>query len=304
LNEMVDVNFQRYGSNFLKDAKSPEEAKAKLREKILEEQASLGARKDAINFAAKVFDATNPPRSENLEQMAKSNGLPVQISAPFDRDQPPKELDITPDFTRTAFNLSAEEPFAQPIMGRDGVYVIGFYKRLPSELPTFDSVRDKVSFDYKYSQALTLARKAGAEFDKLATNGLAQGKTFEAACAEAKVKPVTLPPFSLSTKELPEVESHLRLDQFKQIAFGTLPGKTSGFQPTLDGGIDLFVKSKMPPDETKLKTELPNFVAYVRQSRQREAFELWFRKEAEKSLRDVPYFRQKEQQMGARSAKS
>jgi hypothetical protein len=104
---------------------------------------------------------------------------------------------------------------------------------------------------------------------------------------------------------LPEVEEHLRLDQFKQVAFGTQPGKISGFQPTLDGGLDVYVRSKVPPDDLKLKTELPNFVAYVRQSRQREAFELWFRHEAEKSLRDIPYFRQKEQQqMGARNAKS
>jgi len=304
LNEIVEANFQRYGSNYLKDAKSPEEAKAKLREDILERQALTEASKEARKFATTVFSLD--PRPENLELVAKSNGLPAQISPPFDKDNPPKELDINPDFTKIAFNLSPEEPFAPPIPGRDGVYVIGFHKKIPSEIPPFESIRDKVTFDYKYTQALTLARKAGAEFDKMATNGLAQGKTFDTICAEAKVKPVTVPPFSLVTRELPEVEGHISFRQYREIAFATLPGKTSGFQPTMDGGVDIFVKSKVPPDETKLKTELPGFIASARRTRQQETFELWFRKEAEKALRDLPYFQRlkDQQQVGSRTAKS
>ena len=120
------------------------------------------------------------------------------------------------------------------------------------------------------------------------------------------MKPANLPPFSLTTRELPEIEGQLSLNQLKQIAYGTQPGKLSGFQPTLQGGVVLYVKSKAPPNETKLKTELPAFANNVRQNRQREAFEAWFKKEAEKSLRDIPYFRQKEQQQmgGSRTAKS
>ncbi len=305
LNEKIDQYVQQMGTNYPKGAKTVEEAKTKLREEALEQQALVEANKEARAFAAKVFDMTNS-RPEYLEMVAKSNGLPFQVSPPFDKENPPKELDISPDLPKLAFRLTPDEPFAQPIVGRDGVYVIAFNKSLPSENPTFESIRDKVTFDYKYSEALKLARKAGADFDKLATNGMAQGKSFEAVCAEAKVKPVALPPFSLTTKELPEVEAHLDIRQFKQIAFGTPIGKTSGFQPTIDGGIDLFVQSKSPPDDNKMKSELPAFVGNVRQTRQREAFELWFQKEARKALAEIPYFQQKDkqQQMSGRAAKS
>jgi hypothetical protein len=48
---------------------------------------------------------------------------------------------------------------------------------------------------------------------------------------------------------------------------------------------------------------LPNFITSVRQSRQTEAFNDWFKKEAEKGLRDTPLLRQ-QQAPPTRSAKS
>jgi len=247
------------------------------------------------------MNSTNA-RPENLQVVAKAKNLPVETSQPFDKEHVPKELDASPSFAKIVFALTPDEPVSVPIAGRDGVYVVALTKSLPSEAPTFESVRDKVSADFKYGEALKLARKAGADFDKLLTNGLAQGKTFDAICAEAKVKPTPLPPFSLKTKEIPIVEEHMDIRQFKQIAYGTPLTKASGFQPTMDGGVELYVQSKSPPDENKMKTELPTFVAEVRRARQNETFEAWFRKEGSKALADIPYFQQKEkQQMNARS---
>jgi hypothetical protein len=197
---------------------------------------------------------------------------------------------------------------AEPIVSRDGVYVISFKNRLPREIPTFEKIHDQVVADYKNNQAVTLARKAGMDFQSALTNGLAQGKSFDTVAAEAKVKPVTLPPFSISTRSLPEVEDHLPLNGnrtqmgLKDIAFSTLPGKASGFHETNEGGIIVYVKSKLPLDEAKMKSELPTFTSNVRQSRSREAFDAWFRKEADKGLRDTPLFRR--QEMPPAAAKS
>jgi hypothetical protein len=172
------------------------------------------------------------------------------------------------------------------------VYVIALNKKMPSEIPPLDQIRVQVVQDYQYSQALNLARKAGMDFYQTLTNGLVQGKTPAAICAEAKLKLVDLPPFSLSTRELPQVEEHLPLNQFKQITFSTPPGKASPFQMTTEGGLIVFVKAKLPLDEAKMNSILPAFAKAVRQSRQNEAFNDWFRKEAEKGLRDTPLARQ------------
>ena len=106
------------------------------------------------------------------------------------------------DFAKKAFALSpTNEPFAGPLVGDEAVYVIALDKRIPSEIPPLEQIRDRVTADYKYDQARTLARQAGQELHVTLTNGLAAGKAFSNICAEAKVQPTNLPPFSLSRKE-------------------------------------------------------------------------------------------------------
>ena len=48
------------------------------------------------------------------------------------------------------------------------------------------------------------------------------------------------------------------------------------------------MKSKLPLDEAKMNATLPAFANAVRNSRQNEAFNDWFRREAERGLRDTP----------------
>lgn len=310
LTEIVEANLQRLGSNYMRYGKTPEEAKAKIREELLMKTVLPEVRKEAIAFAGPLFEPTNAPTLEQLVKtnaFANSNGLTANVTPPFDIAIGPTNLDVGSEFTRTAFALSAERPVAEPIVSRDGVYVISFKDKLPREIPTLEKIHDQVVADYKYSQALILARKTGFEFAHSLTNSLGQGKSFDAACADAKLKSVTLPPFSISTRSLPEAEDHIQLNGsrtqmgLKDIAFSTIPGKASGFHPTSEGGIILYVKSKLPLDEAKMKSELPAFTSYVRQSRSREAFDAWFRKEAEKGLRDIPYFQQKQAPAAARS---
>ena len=51
------------------------------------------------------------------------------------------------------------------------------------------------------------------------------------------------------------------------------------------------MKEKLALDEAKMNSTMPAFANYVRQNRQSEAFNEWFRKEAEKGLRDTPLAR-------------
>ncbi len=287
LAEIVESNARRLGTNYYGDAKSPEESKAKIREEIIRSRALMLARKKAADFASPLFDM-QPVAPANLQTLAKKEGLTVQSSKPFSREDGPSEIEAGPDFTKIAFSRTAEEPFSTPIPGMDGVYVFAVTKRLASEIPSFEQVKDKVTGDYRYAQGVTLARQAGQAFYPQLTNGLATGKTFDALCKDAQIKPVEIPPFSLSSRTLGEVEERLNLNQVKQLAFSTEPGKASAFQMTADGGVVVFVKAKLPINEEKMKTDLTSFVTYVRQTRQNEAFNDWFRKEAERALRDTP----------------
>jgi len=304
LTDSVEMNYQRLGTNYFADAKTPDEVKAKIRQQLIRNQAMNDARKKALEFANVLFDL-KPFAQDTLQKLASTNGLVASVTAPFDRDEDPKDIQVGPDFTKAAFALSPEEPYAGPLAGQDGVYVLSYNKKIPHETPSLDQVRDKVTADYKHSQAMMQAQMAGRMFYQTVTNGLAQGKSFTNLCAESNVRLSELPPFSISTQSLPDVEDMVSLNQLKQIAFSTGPGKVSNFQPTLEGGLIVFVKSKLPMDESKAQSELPAFAANLRRTRQQEAFEDWFRKEAEKALRDTPVAQQKNPPtMGAAGTKS
>ncbi len=292
LTEMVEANYQRLGSNYFADAKSPEEARGKIRQQLIRTQALGAARKRALEFANVLFDL-KPFVPDTLQKLAATNGLTALITPPFDREDGPKDLPVGADFTKAAFALTSDEPYAGPFAGQDGVYVISYGRQIPHETPSLDQVRERVVADYRHSQAMMQAQIAGRMFQQTVTNQLAQGKAFASVCAEAHLQATELPPFSISTRSLPDIEDRVSLNQLKQIAFSTSPGKVSPFQPTLEGGVIVFVKSKLPLDPAKAQTELTTYVFNLRRTRQQEAFEDWFRKEAEKALRDTPVAQQK-----------
>jgi hypothetical protein len=274
------------------EAKTPEAQKEKVREHILQQRAMADASEKANEFAHSLID--NPSsKPDAFESAARTNGYTVAVSAPFDRSTGPEHLDVGPEFSKAAFALSQDEPFAGPIPGEDGAYVIALNKRIPHEIPPLDKIRNEVVNDYKRSQAIQLARQAGTAFYQTLTNKLSQGLAFTNICAESHITPVALPPFSLSTRELPEAENFVSLNQLKQAAFSTAPGKVSQFDPTSDGGLILFVQAKLPIDPAKMDSEMPRFLSSLRSTRQSEAFNDWLNREAQKGLRDTPVGRPK-----------
>jgi len=296
LEALIEAEYEARGSNYYSEAKSPAEAKEIIREQALNNNALGAARKQALAFAAELFNRT-PATPDTLVAFAKEKGLTALVSPPFDREEPPAGLDVRADFMRAAFALSAEEPYSQPLVGADGVYLISLNKTLPSEIPAFEGIRDRVTQDYRFREAVMKARQAGLDFYTSATNALTAGKTFASVCVEAKVRPVLPPPFSISSRTIGGIEGRANLSQFKQAAFGTAPGQISNFTPTGDGGFLVFVQAKLPLDEVRMKADLTDFSRAVRQTRTGEAFNEWLRREAEKGFRDVPYFHQQQSQL-------
>jgi hypothetical protein len=287
----VEMVFKDMDTNYLQLGKSPEEAKSVIRDRLIRRQAAMHLRFQADNFVNMLNDL-EPMASHNLDVLAKSNGLPVHVTAPFDESDPPKELGSVPDLAPKAFGLTAEIPFAGPLAGTNAMYVIALEKHIPSEVPPLDAVRSRVITDYKYAQAVSAARTAGEKFDETLTNGLAQGKSFEALCLQAKLKPVNLPPTAVSTTNAPpELDAHLSLYQFQQLLFSTAIGKSSGFNLTRDGGAIVYVQQQLPINEAEMKARLPEAISELRQTRQQELLNLWMHEQEQKYIGDIPGLR-------------
>ncbi len=290
LEENVDAYYRQNAAQYA-GVKTPEEAKAKIRELLIHQRALMDARQQANDFANPLF-ALEPAKAENLLTAAKQKALAVHTTAPFAANDGPQEFDAPAPLTKAAFKLSAEEPFAGPFVATDGVYVIALAQQLPSTIPALESIRSRVTSDFQDQQAIARAQTAGATFYATATNQMAAGKTFAQVAIAAGQSPQALPPFALSSQEVPGFGERAELGQLKQAAFTTPVGHLSNFAPIADGGFVLFVQSLLPVDETKKAAEFPQFLAQVRHGRQTEAFNIWLQGEANRELRNTPIYQQ------------
>ena len=288
--EYVDAYYRQNAAQYA-DAKTPEEAKVKVRELLVRNRALMDARTSANEFANPLF-AIEPAKAENLVTAAKAKGLTVRTTAPFAANYGPTEFEAPQVFVKDAFKLSADEPFAGPMIGADGVYVMALAQQFPSAIPPLDQIRSRVTSDFQERQAIAYAMSAGTNFYYNAAVQMAAGKTFAQVAIAAGQSPQVLAPFSLSSQEVPGFDGRAELGQLKQAAFTTPAGHVSNFVPSADGGFVLFVQAMQPLDESKKTTEFPQFLAQVRRGRQNEAFNLWLQGEANRELRNTPVYEQ------------
>ncbi|HEX3799370.1 MAG TPA: peptidylprolyl isomerase [Verrucomicrobiae bacterium] len=276
MDQMVQANVDRLGTNFYRNAKTADESKANIRSDLVRQHALVDAQRAALAFATAIDQETNHSLA-NFDKQAAAEKLQVLTTAPFDREYGPQEFIVPPSFTQKAFALAQDDPYAGPIVAEDGVYVIALKQRLPAETPSLDKIREKVTADYRYMNAVQMAQQEAFKFNGAVTNGLAAGKSFKDICAQAGVKPQPLPPFSLNARNVPPMlEDKVSINALKQAAFGTQPGKASGLAAARDGAFLLYVDKRLPIDEAKMKAEMPEFLSGLRSAREGDAFNQWF----------------------------
>ena len=292
LEQTVDGFYRQYGmTEDFKDAKTPEAAKAKIRDLLIQRRALNDAAVQAREFITPLF-AMEPVNAENFLAVAKQKGLAAKTSAPFGANDQPVEFANAPSVVKSAFALDTNSPFSDLIAGEDGIYLIGLASQLPSTVPSFTEVSARVTKDYRSQMALALAHKAGTNFYANVSAQLAAGKSFAQAAVAQGHAPTALSPFSLSSSEVPEAAGHAEINELKQTAFGTAAGQLSHFTSSADGGFVLYVQKFEAADAAKKAAELPQIVSQIRRGRQNEAFNIWVNTEAARELRNIPALQQ------------
>ena len=280
----------KYGADAAPDATNEDQAKAEIRNYLIRRQALQDAGTQADNFAQSVFNI-QPASAQSLETVARQKGLTVEHPEPFSADYGPSEFTAPAAFTRTAFELSPESPLSEPVAGPDSIYVIGFHTNLPSEIPSLDEIHDRVADDLRMRLATITAIRAGTNFEHQLPIQMASGKSFAAVGFGDGLEPKVLPPFSMRSQDIPELEGHATVNQLLEVALVTSPGTASPFMQTEDGGFILYVQSKLPIDQERMGEEMPQFIAGLRQTREGQAYNDWRNHEANRVLLDTPIAR-------------
>ncbi|HEU6448462.1 MAG TPA: SurA N-terminal domain-containing protein [Verrucomicrobiae bacterium] len=286
LDYQVENAFRQIGIEGVPGATNAEQAKLAIRDNLIRRNAAAEATSRAKDFANNLF-AMTPVKASNLATLAKKEGLTVKTTAPFGEQFGPEEFLAPAAFTRAAFEMSPDAPMAGPIPGPEALYVIALDKKLPSEIPAFAEIHNRVLTDFRRDEARALALTAGTNFVYKLQVALAGGNSFSAACAANGVKTEKLSPFSLSTQQIPEISDSDLLNELKRTAFTTPSGRASGLIETADGGFVLYVQSRLPVDEAQMNAAMPQFLASIRQQREQEAFNIWLNMEAAHQFPDL-----------------
>lgn len=284
-NELEQVYAQRGASAFT-DAQGQPLTKAaalvQLREDIVSQNANAMANVKATEFANAVYKV-KPPTPAALINEALNRGLAVASTEPFVESARPAGLDDLVTLSQSLAKLSDKNPFTLPMRGTRGVVVAALTKIVPSEIPAYAAVQARVAEDYRRFKSQEAARVDGEAFAASVTNALAQGKSFAAAAAERAVRVVDLPPFTISAQTIAGLDPRLNPNAVKGAAFSLKAGTASGFQPTGDGGMVVFLKERTPVDEATLKAGLNAYLEEQRQQRRSFAFQEWASSEFKKS---------------------
>jgi hypothetical protein len=289
----IEDYYYKKGTNTFKGSNdvvlSAEEAKKKIKEDERQRQGLMEARRKAYEFAVELEAQPGSEKLETFEKFAAAKGLPIRLSEPFDRNS--GATNFPPEFRAKAMMLKPEVAVQlTPITGEDAVYVIALKNRIPSEMPPFEKVQEKVTMDFKLGQARDLARQAATNFYASVTNALQAKRPFSDVVAQSNVKLIVPPPFSRSTTSLTNLDEKLRLEQLQHLAFenNLKPGDVSGIIPTVEGAMLMHLKEIRPVGDVKLRAELPEYLRRLQAYRQREAFGQWLRKQEEQARVVIP----------------
>ena len=285
-NEM-EMLYQQRGADAFRDESgtpmSKEVALVRIKEASMRQRAVQLATQQANEFANELYQM-EPANPANLAALAQKKGLTAEQTVPFaETDRVLGLDDLAPGAVSQALTrVSAEQPFLTPLVGSRGVVVAAVAGRIPSMVPSLDTVRTRVISDFNLSMSTEAARNSGRAFHSAATNALAQGKSFTDAAAAASV-PLTDFSFSLSSPTIAGLDSRLNPSQIKNVAGRLSAGGVSEFVPTFDGGFVLTVRERKAAPDDMVKAGLNSFLGELRQERERAAFNAWFISEYQNS---------------------
>ncbi len=259
------------------------DAKQQIKDELRHQSAMIEARRKANLFGTGLMEQPQADTLATFEKFAAAQGQQVKVTEPFDR-MSGLDTNFPAEFRQKALILNTNAAVVfNPIIGENALYVIALHSRVPSEMPLFEKIQDKVTTDYRQQQALDLARKAATNFYATATNALPQKKSFADVAGEQNVTLITPPPFSPSTSTLTNLDSRLNLRMLHQFASELKPGEVSRIVPSAEGAMLIYLRERKPADEAKMQAELPEFIRRLRIYRQNEAFNQWLRKQIEQA---------------------
>ena len=254
---------------FIEFAQPAEQPAAEGRAKIEAQQKLADA---ASAFTEKVS-------ASSFEQAASAAGLTVQTSPEFDRAGNTQAVaaESTGVFAGdlkvlapAAFLLTEAAPVSDVMQVGDRFYIIKLAKVNPQRELTIEEVRPMADARIKASKIERLVREnADAALAKV-REAMKAGKTFTDAAAAAGLKVEPVSTLDLSAETLTPVQQEMA-----RASLIMEPGQLSGFLPSPDGGLAVFLVSRAPLDDASVAREKTEIEPGILDNKRRLLFMTW-----------------------------
>ena len=271
--DMVNAIFERnkaYYSNGAKDAEGKpvepvldEAMRARVVRDIVLSQAVQAASQKADEYTVALWrDGNSMFDQTRVFELAKTMGAQTTPVEPYAKGNPPRSQDADAEQFDNLWSLATSERyFSDVIPGMNGASVYIFLGTVPSRMPAFDEVQDKVLQTYVADKRNALFVGHGSEMSKQLQSSVAKGEDFTAAAKAFGLTVVEHSKIKLNDAAQELLRNGGPLDVANRMKVGTV----SAMQITPAGGFIVFLKDKhMPPiDAVRGK---PEEIAQIRTS--------------------------------------
>jgi hypothetical protein len=265
--------YDRNEDKYLDAEKKPKplaDVKDEVKKDLLDLRADRLAGDRATGFSVKLVHEPGAARPD-FAKIAAESGLTPKETEFFDLRSLVSGVDAGQQFNQAAFSLGPEVPFSDPVHGTDGYYVLEYIAGKPSEIPTFEEVKDQVVDRMKRQRGFDATVKQGRELNTEVKTATAAGKSFADACAALGLKMKTSEPFTHDQEA-----SNLPFDsRVKEMVLGMVTNSVSDFIATATGGLFFHLKQRMPPKTEDAEKEKKRLEALLLDRSREALFEDW-----------------------------
>ncbi|MCP5521568.1 MAG: SurA N-terminal domain-containing protein [Verrucomicrobiales bacterium] len=291
LTERLDALYQQRGASTFLDTNGqvmpPDAAKLKLREEQRDREALLVARREAAKFGTELMNL-EPAAATNLWTVAAAQGIPVETSVPFNENGMVPIPGAGQDLGQVAFKLDGSRPISAPLVGQQAVFIIALKQRIPSEVPSLDAVRLRVTEDFRRDESRKLVRAAGTNLVATLKAVVNSTNDFASAVIASGNALTSLPKFSEASRNVTgwprQIPLSTALTTVKDMAVGDI----SDYVDTGASGFILHLQGREPVGETELKDALPEHLADMQTSGRFAAFREWLTHRIDQSRLSFP----------------
>jgi hypothetical protein len=222
----------------------------------------------ADNFVAALSD-------EGADFAIKANAAGKEVIKnipPFSANETMEGIDPTAPFAKATFNLdlTPNQYYSDPVVGRDHIYVIALQKKLPAFIPAFEAVKQLAMEQAQQQADANAYREHVTSLYTQVQQAIADGTSFAAAINATSLSLETLAPFN-SEQPLEHPQATTLMERTYQLKAAQLAAPIQ----TKSGVLLAAVKLRDEADTTKLSAQRPRIEASLIQQKKANRVSAW-----------------------------